>query len=275
MLADAERILEETSRTFALPIRRLPRPLKEAVASGYLCMRAIDEVEDHASLAPAVKSRILRAIAARIESAAGSTGVAGAAAAIDFDAAFAECGDALPEVTRRLAEWCALAPAPIRGRVLESVAAMAGRMAGWVDAGFVIADESDLDRYTFAVAGAVGLLLCDLWAWHCALQTNRTDAVGFGRGLQAVNILRNRADDLSHGVDFFPRGWSVADVHRYARKNISIAERYAASLPAGPIREFCAIPLLLASATLDALAAGREKLTREEVLRLVETGIRS
>ncbi len=269
MLADAERILEETSRTFALPIRRLPAPLQDAVASGYLCMRAIDEIEDHAALAPEVKSRLLRAVAARLEVAAGSSGP------IDLAAPFAEASGALPEVTRRLADWCALAPAPIRGRVLESVAAMAARMAGWVDARFAIETEADLDRYTFAVAGAVGLLLCDLWAWHASLQTDRTDAVGFGRGLQAVNILRNRAEDLAHGVDFFPRGWTAVEMHRYARKNLVIAERYAASLPRGPIREFCAIPLLLAGATLDALERGRDKLTREEVLRLVETGIRS
>ena len=39
------RILKETSRTFFLPIAKLPEGLREAVASGYLCMRAIDEVE--------------------------------------------------------------------------------------------------------------------------------------------------------------------------------------------------------------------------------------
>ena len=40
--ADALRVLEETSRTFFLPIIRLPKGLQEAVASAYLCLRAID-----------------------------------------------------------------------------------------------------------------------------------------------------------------------------------------------------------------------------------------
>ena len=79
---------------------------------------------------------------------------------------------------------------------------MADRMAYWADNNWKIETESDLDRYTFGVAGAVGLLLSDLWAWYDGTKTNRTQAIGFGRGLQAVNILRNHAEDLTRGVDF-------------------------------------------------------------------------
>ena len=39
---DALRVLQETSRTFFLPIRQLPPGLQEAIASAYLCMRATD-----------------------------------------------------------------------------------------------------------------------------------------------------------------------------------------------------------------------------------------
>jgi len=37
-------ILEETSRTFYIPIVKLPVGVQEAVASAYLCLRAIDEI---------------------------------------------------------------------------------------------------------------------------------------------------------------------------------------------------------------------------------------
>ena len=57
---NALQILKETSRTFYIPISRLPRGLQEAVASAYLCMRAIDEVEDHPDLDNASKARLLR-----------------------------------------------------------------------------------------------------------------------------------------------------------------------------------------------------------------------
>ena len=42
----ALQILKETSRTFYIPISILPPGLQEAVSSAYLCMRAIDEIED-------------------------------------------------------------------------------------------------------------------------------------------------------------------------------------------------------------------------------------
>ena len=47
---DALRVLQETSRTFFVPIRELPAELQEVIASAYLCMRAIDEIEDHPRL---------------------------------------------------------------------------------------------------------------------------------------------------------------------------------------------------------------------------------
>ncbi len=37
-------ILEQTSRTFYIPIVKLPPIAQEAVASAYLCLRAIDEI---------------------------------------------------------------------------------------------------------------------------------------------------------------------------------------------------------------------------------------
>ena len=47
---DAIEMLKETSRTFFIPISLLTPGLKEAVSSAYLCMRAIDEIEDHTEL---------------------------------------------------------------------------------------------------------------------------------------------------------------------------------------------------------------------------------
>ena len=44
------RILKETSRTFYIPVARLPERLQETVAAAYLCMRAIDEIEDNDDL---------------------------------------------------------------------------------------------------------------------------------------------------------------------------------------------------------------------------------
>jgi farnesyl-diphosphate farnesyltransferase len=146
---------------------------------------------------------------------------------------------------------------------------MADRMAQWAEDGWMIHTETDLDRYTFGVAGSVGLLLSDLWAWYNGTQTNRIHAVGFGRGLQAVNILRNHAEDVERGVDFLPPDWQVEDMHAYARRNLAMADAYTSALPPGPALDFCSLPLALAHATLEALARGDGKLSRSDVLQIV------
>jgi farnesyl-diphosphate farnesyltransferase len=261
---DALQILKETSRTFYIPINLLPPKLQEAVASAYLCMRAIDEIEDHAELDNPTKAKLLRAISLTLQ--AGVDGFAVDA----FFAGFSGYEHTLEEVTLRIREWLMLAPETIAPRIWDATAAMADRMAYWAERNWKIDTEADLDRYTFGVAGAVGLLLSDLWTWYDGTQTNRTQAIGFGRGLQAVNILRNHTEDLGRGVDFFPQGWSAANMQEYARRNLALAEAYTKELPTGPALDFCQIPLTLANGTLDALANGKEKLSRSDVLALLE-----
>ncbi|HEX6555642.1 MAG TPA: phytoene/squalene synthase family protein [Ktedonobacteraceae bacterium] len=253
-------MLKKTSRTFFIPISRLPAGLQDAVMSGYLCLRAIDEVEDHPRLDNRTKAMLLHSISRTLQ----TTFAAG-----DFTTALGSDQQELPEVTLRIGDWASLAPPSIAPRVWEATATMADRMAQWADNGWMIRTEADLDRYTFGVAGSVGLLLSDLWAWYNGTQTNRIHAVGFGRGLQAVNILRNHAEDVARGVEFFPPGWRAEDMHAYARRNLALADAYTSALPPGPVLDFCSIPLTLAYATLESLARGDGKLSRSDVLQIV------
>jgi len=171
---DALALLKETSRTFAIPIARLPGDgLRQAVTAAYLCMRAIDEVEDHPTLDICAKAATLRMLGRALQS---SFDAADIAAALETHRGI------LPEVTLRLHEWTQLAPAPIAPRIWDAAAAMAERMALWVERGWTIDTVQDLDGYTFSVAGAVGLLLSDLWMWHGEVRTDRRYAVGFGCG---------------------------------------------------------------------------------------------
>jgi len=258
--------LKETSRTFVIPISRLPHGLQEAVASAYLCMRAIDEIEDHPHLDKRSKINYLTTISHLLQA---QTSLA-TFALDDFSAALRTQRPVLPEVTVRIGEWACFAPEAIAPRIWEAAASMADRMARWVADDWNIQTEADLDRYTFAVAGAVGLLLCDLWAWFDGVQMNRTHAIQFGRGLQAVNILRNRNEDLSRNVDYFPSGWTQDRMREYAYRNLSQAEAYTKTLPPGPFFYFIKIPLALAYGTLQALARGESKLSRSAVLQLIQ-----
>ena len=263
---EAMRVLAETSRTFYDPIERLPDGLREAVASAYLCLRAIDEVEDHPHLERSDKANILQNISLLLQSQRSSEQFDHAG----FAAAFRPYRDRLPEVTLRVGEWACFAPDPIAFRVWDITAAMADRMAYWATVGWRIATEADLDRYTFGVAGAVGLLLSDLWSWYDGTGSNRTQAIGFGRGLQTVNILRNRVEDLAGGKDFFPQNWHVAEMQAYARRNLLLADEYLQAFPDGPARNFCRLPLTLAHRTLDVLQNGHLKLSRREVMEIMQ-----
>ncbi|NEP27517.1 phytoene/squalene synthase family protein [Moorena sp. SIO3I6] len=262
---DALGILKETSRTFYIPISCLPGGLQESVASAYLCMRAIDEIEDNFELDNLTKASLLRKISFGLQ------GIGNGFSASELSLALSKHEQPLPEVSIRIGEWAMLAPETIAPRIWEASAAMADRMAAWAECGWEINTEMDLDAYTYSVAGSVGLLLSDLWAWYDGTQTNRSYAVGFGRGLQAVNILRNRSEDLTRQVDFFPNGWSEEELQKYARRNLSLADAYTnALIKNSPARNFCQIPLALAHATLDVLALGQSKLTRSEVMGIVE-----
>ncbi len=257
--------LKQTSRTFYIPIARLPEKLQDAVASAYLCMRAIDEIEDTPDLDNQTKAYLLRSVSLKLQEITDSSSYN------RIGADLAPYKDILPEVSLSIGEWASLADESIAPRIWDATAAMADRMAYWAEQNWTITTETDLDRYTFSVAGAVGLLLSDLWAWYDGTETNRQYAIAFGRGLQAVNIVRNQKEDSLRGVSFIPDGWTNKDIQNYARRQLTQANLYIEALPKNsPALSFCQIPYILAKGTLDAIAIGKPKLSRHDVLNLVE-----
>jgi farnesyl-diphosphate farnesyltransferase len=260
------RVLEETSRTFYIPVTRLPEALKETVAAAYLCMRALDEIEDHAQLDPSSKVKLLQRISLIFQTQTHMDDCS----MEEFSIAFREYSSILPEVTLRLGEWACYPPATIAPRIWDATSAMADRMAQWVSNNWRIQTQSDLDGYTFSVAGAVGLLLCDIWAWFDGSQIDRRFAIQFGRGLQAVNILRNRDEDLERNVDFFPTGWNRNQMLDYAYGYLLEAKSGISRVPQRAYKYLIEIPLMLAEATLDVIKNGDEKLSRAAVMQIVE-----
>lgn len=258
---DAKEILEQTSRTFYPSIVSLPSRIREAVTSAYLSLRAIDEIEDHHLLPKAAKIQLLNTVSSELRS----------DDAPRLAQHFRLVREELPEVTLRLEEWLALAPKDIAQTVRLATAVMSKQMAYWVDNNWLIDSKDDLDEYTFCVAGAVGVLLSDLWLWYDKTPSCKQNAIYYGRGLQAVNILRNRKEDLNRGVDFFPRGWQQKDFFLYAKSNLSRGDAYVNGFPlAGAAHRFCRGPQALAYATLDALERGEAKLSRSTVLKILE-----
>lgn len=264
--SDILRVLKETSRTFYIPIVRLPVKLQETIGAAYLCMRAIDEVEDHPTLDNQAKASILHGISWALQAQLASNDPDNASL---LETIFQPYQTSLPEVTLRIGDWLAHTPQDIAPRVWDATIAMSDRMAYWVEKNWLIRTEADLNSYTFSVAGAVGLLICDIWTWFDGSQIDRLSAIHFGRGLQSVNILRNREEDTQRGVNFFPSGWAEKQMFAYARKNIEQAKAGIGLIPQKSFKYLVDIPLALAEATLHALENGQPKLTRSQVLQIV------
>jgi farnesyl-diphosphate farnesyltransferase len=266
---DILRVLKETSRTFFIPITRLPAKLQETIGTAYLCMRAIDEIEDHPTLDNKTKAFLLHRLSWALQAQVATEELGKIP---ELEAIFAPYRTVLPEVTLRIGEWLSLSPAEIAPRIWDATIAMADRMAYWVENNWLIQTEADLNSYTFSVAGAVGLLICDIWAWFDGSQIDRHAAIQFGRGLQSVNILRNRDEDTGRGVSFFPTDWSEAQMFSYARRHLALAKASIATISHQTFKHMVEVPLALAEATLQALERGQPKLTRLEVMQIVGQG---
>lgn len=259
---DAMQVLKETSRTFYIPITFLKRELKHSVAAAYLIFRAIDEIEDHPQLDNNAKYRILSKVSDLFEQPFNNE---------EYFQILGSDQAILPEVTIRLEEWLQACPKEALPIVMSAAREMAWGMAKWAKVDWAIQTREDLDDYTYYVAGLVGVMLSDLWALYADEQTDRELAIGYGRGLQAVNILRNEVEDLEErGVNFVPDGWTRAELFDYAEENLAKADEYMKSLRKKSILLFCRLPLALAHKTLKALKEGRDKMTREEVEQTVE-----
>src|SRR5699024_7092842 len=116
-------------------------------------------------------------------------------------------------------------PTGIVQKVKQYTGEMAGGLADWIKKDWFIETKEDLDDYTYYVAGIVGLLLYEIWYWYYGTITDEELAIGFGRGLQAVNILRNQDEDYQErGVRFIPDVWTRDDVFAYAWKNLNAGD---------------------------------------------------
>lgn len=259
---EAMQMLKETSRTFYIPITLLGKTLKHTVGSAYLGMRAIDEIEDHETIDKEVKQQLLRTTSALLKESFDREA---------YEQLVAPYNDMLPEVTLRLADWILVCPEGIREKVQEYTSVMAAGMADWVERDWLIESREDLDDYTYCVAGLVGELLAYIWDWYDGTKTSKENAIGYGRGLQAVNILRNQEEDYDErGVRFIPTGWTREDVFEYAEENLKLGDAYLDVITSHRIKLFSKIPLALAKKTLETMQSGKEKMTRDEVEEVVE-----
>lgn len=259
-------ILPQVSRSFAMVIRWLPRPIDDTVMTAYLLCRLADTIEDSA-LPPDERRRLLHRFSECLDAGPAGIPVAGVSdpyrdLVLHADEVL-QCYRALPEVARSV----------LRIRVTE----MCRGMSKWCGREIVtLADQND---YCYYVAGLVGLLLTDVFRafdriseGHAAVL--RPLAADFGLALQKVNILRDVGSDLAEKRCYWPteilarqgltpatllhpqnRGRALAVMRELIRDQwtyLNAALRYLTHLPIreARLRIFCAVPLFMAVATV-------------------------
>lgn len=298
--------LRQVSRTFSRPIEILPGDLCKAVTCGYLLCRVVDAVEDNESFTLDERDERYQAFHEVLRG----------ATPLGFERLWDRIDGSPPheiELCSQLHRVMIVVetlPVPMREAVTRWVTEMARGMQIYshrsADRDGVIAPwtSDDLQRYCYFVAGTVGHMLTELFAFEMRLGADDPAArrLGelaepFGAGLQLVNILKDITDDLHRGWSFVPRSLCRAEglrnrdlanpsrrteAHRavtpmfgLARRNLDRALDYALTVPAEhrEIRLFCLLPLWLAVRTIahaygnDAMftASQEVKVSREEV----------
>lgn len=258
---EAMRVLKDTSRTFYIPITFLKTDMKHSVAAAYLVFRAIDEIEDHEDISNETKYSILMQLSELFKQPFSEK---------EYLSIIEPVKEQLPEVSLRLIEWIDACPEGSRQLMMDTGSKMTFGMAKWAQKNWQVHTKEDLDEYTYYVAGIVGLYLSKIWNWSYGQETNDELALGFGRGLQAVNILRNQDEDMDErGVSFVPDGWTRDQLFAYADENLAKADEYIEMLTDKSAIMFCRLPLAFAHKSLNAMKKGREKMTRQEVEQTV------
>jgi len=201
-------MLDKVSRTFALSIRFLPRVLRDSVGLAYLLFRVSDCLEDHAELDVSRKVMLLELWAQILE---------GNNRAEELVEMISDLDSTDPEVyvaqhANDLIDHLRTMPPEVQEFTAQRCAQSAMGMARWQLQGPFIDTVEEMDDYMHQVAGKVGYLLTDIFAWYSSPIRQHKDTLlplarEFGLGLQTVNIIRGLRKDYERGWIFVPRSY--------------------------------------------------------------------
>lgn len=303
-------LLKETSRSFYLTLRVLPAKIRPQIGLAYLLARTTDTIADTAVVPLEKRLDALQDLRERIMGHPGPPPDFGELVQRQDWPAERELLERCSETLAALANFNSADRQLIREvlRVIISGQELDLRRFAKASAENIVAlaDDGELDDYTYRVAGCVG----EFWTKMCRAHLFSGAAVDeamllangirFGKGLQLVNILRDLPVDLRQGRCYLPAkalaaaGLAAGDLLEpgnepkfrpfYARY-LSMAEEhltagwaYTNALPGRCIRLrlACAWPILIGMKTLAMLRAGnvldpehRIKVSRPEVNRLI------
>jgi farnesyl-diphosphate farnesyltransferase len=304
-------LLQKVSRTFALNITVLPNAARRQVLLAYLYCRMADTFEDDPRISAADKKVLLDG----------------------FAGVFQPGQDALPlwesfypQLPKHWSEevWdeklcldgaCSVGlfkemPTQVQGYVAATVHEMSRGMAMFAqrqeDAGEWMALQTiaELDEYCYFVAGIVGNMLCDVFAYNSPLisekryQELRSLAVSFGLALQVTNILKDAVEDSTRGVCYLPEELAhkygtttqemfkkenqpqgqkvIAELVVKAWGHLEDALSYTLLLPRlePRMRLFCLWPLFMAAENLLAIGDGSKSFNAEQKVKITRPQVK-
>lgn len=299
------KLLKEVSRSFFLTLKFLPRAIRPQIGLAYLLARATDTIADTEVIPVEARLEALQKLRDAICRSAAAPQFQRLA---DNQSLPAEkiLLDRVPSALKLLRGFSPADQERIQ-QVLDTITSgqeldLVRFRSGTATDPMALQAESELDDYTFRVAGCVG----DFWTQMCLahLKTKPTkpadqliqEGIRFGKGLQLVNILRDIPADLRRGRCYLPESQlgttgvlpkDLLDAETYPRltpvfsywlaraeEHLAVGWEYTNSLPYSwmRVRLACAWPILIGQATLRKLAGTnvldstqRVKVGRQEV----------
>ena len=309
MLIDssADTLLEETSRSFFLTLRILPTSIRKQVGLLYLLARVADTIADSKSGETDELLRLLRGYNNVAQGKSDNLPDFSSLAEIQENTHEAELLRNVQDVVDGLLVYSE----EDRQRMLECLEIIVGgqildleRFGPANEGGNLSAlnDNSELDDYTFRVAGCVGVLWTKMSLAHLITLPAEKEGeffekgIRFGKALQMINILRDIPEDLRFGRCYIPeqelRKHKMKPEDLYDSKNIEkfrplydeyldltnehldAAIEYIKMLPETQFRlkASCMLPVLIGQRTVTLLRDGnildssdRIKVTRDEI----------
>lgn len=206
-----EHILQGVSRTFALTIPQLPDALRYVVTNAYLLCRTVDTIEDEPALAVSQKREFCQRFIDVVAQKADTQSFVEDLSPLLSDSTI----PAEHELVHHLARVIQITHQfgeQQKASLVRCIRIMSEGMAYYQENSSIrgVADLPAMDRYCYYVAGVVGEMLTDLFAYYSPQiaakhQEMMALAVSFGQGLQMTNILKDIREDYDRSACWLPR----------------------------------------------------------------------
>lgn len=257
--------LKKVSRSFAVVIQQLPTELQDPVCLFYLILRGLDTVEDDMNIQQDEKEKLLLNFADRMNE--GPFILEDIGDTQDYR-------DLMLHFDKVVRQYHELNP-HYRDVISDITLRMANGMNKYAHQNVVT--YADWDDYCHYVAGLVGIGLSKLFLAsdreHSDNLKNENLSNEMGLFLQKTNIIRDFAEDLDQQRVFWPEeAWKgrvseLKELQRNEQKGLEVLNemilnalkhvpaclKYMRSLEDQQVFRFCAIPQLMAIATLKEL----------------------